>query len=447
MIRQTVFGFKIEKTEETLTAHGGLALFAEYNHGLGLRDLANQYLPAPGSNRGYTASAFVDSLVLMLQGGGRRLEDVRELRQESPLLSLIDRTEIPDADTIGDWLRRMGDPKTGRKGFVGLGSVRDILNHRILKRDARTDYTLDVDAMQVAAEKNDAHYTYKGEKGYMPLLGFLFEPALCLMDEFREGNASPAAGHVAFYHACKSCMPQGKRIARYRADSASYQASEINALEQDDVLWTITADQDSAIKQIISALPADAWKTPYRGCDYELAEAVHTMNETKKAFRLVIKRELRRQRDLFDADGTDGVYHYHVVATNWAADKQDGKETKSAHEVLQWHNQRGQAENFNKELKYGFGQNQMPCGESYANAVYFRIGVIAYNLFLGFKRLSSLAAWSHQTIASFRWKLIQIAGRIVRHANRTILKLAVDDEKLSLIERIRQCCYETSLAT
>ena len=59
MIRQTVFGFKIERAEEGLTAHGGLALLAEYNHGIGLRDLADRYIPGPGSNRGFKPSAFV----------------------------------------------------------------------------------------------------------------------------------------------------------------------------------------------------------------------------------------------------------------------------------------------------------------------------------------------------------------------------------------------------
>jgi len=38
MIRQTELGFKIERTEEELTVHGGLALLAEYSHGLGLRE-------------------------------------------------------------------------------------------------------------------------------------------------------------------------------------------------------------------------------------------------------------------------------------------------------------------------------------------------------------------------------------------------------------------------
>jgi hypothetical protein len=69
MIQQTIFPFKIEITREKLTARGGLALMAEYNHGIGLRELTDRYLPEPGSNRGFKPSVFVDTLVLMLQGG------------------------------------------------------------------------------------------------------------------------------------------------------------------------------------------------------------------------------------------------------------------------------------------------------------------------------------------------------------------------------------------
>ena len=435
MIRQTVFGFKIEKTEVELTAHGGLALLAEYNHGMGLRELADRHLPGPGSNCGYAASAFADSLVLLLQAGGRRLEDLRELRREGPLLKLVGRDEIPDSDTVGDWLRRMGDPKTGQAGLLGLGTVRDILTHRLLRRDERTDYTLDRDAMQVEGEKQDAHFTYQGVKGYMPMLGYLFEPGICLLDAFREGNESPGAGHVAFYRQCRERMPAGKRIARFRADSASYQSDVINELEEDRIGWTITADQDSAVQKVIKDIPEDAWQRPYPGCEYELAETVHSMEKTTTSFRLVVKREERRQKSLFD----QGKYFHYVVATNLP-------EEKSAQEVLGWHNQRGQAENFNKELKIGFGQDQMPCGQSHANAVYFRIGVIAYNLFLGFRRLACPEAWGRHTISTFRWKLVQIAGRIVHHAGQVILRLAIEADLLKLVQGIRRRCYEVRLA-
>ena len=43
MIQQTVFPFKMEMTEEKLTAQGGLVLMAEFNHGIGLRELTDQF--------------------------------------------------------------------------------------------------------------------------------------------------------------------------------------------------------------------------------------------------------------------------------------------------------------------------------------------------------------------------------------------------------------------
>ena len=225
MIRQTVLPFKLERTNETLTAHGGLALLAEYSHALGLRALVARYLPRPGSHRGYAPAVFVETIILLLQAGGRTLEDLRELEREAALLSLLDHDVLPDPDTVGDWLRRMGDPQTGQAGLVGLGQVRDALTARLLRRDGVTEYTLDVDATLIEAEKRDAQWSYQSVKGYMPLLGFLFETPVCLVDEFREGNSSPGAGHLPFYRQCQARMPHGKQIGAYRADSASYQAS------------------------------------------------------------------------------------------------------------------------------------------------------------------------------------------------------------------------------
>ena len=248
MIQQTIFPFKIEMTKERLTAHGGLALMAEFNHGIGLRELTDRYLPVPGSNRGFDPSVMVDTLVLMLQGGGRSLEDLRELKNEEGLMKLMGRDEIPEPDTVGDWLRRMGDPKTGQPGLKGLDRVRDKINERILKRDGMKEYTLDADATEIIGEKADALFTYNGNKGYMPMLGFLYETPVCLYDEFREGNVAPAYGQKAFYLECKRRMPSGKRIGYYRSDSASYQAELFNQLEEDGVKYAITADQDKAVK-------------------------------------------------------------------------------------------------------------------------------------------------------------------------------------------------------
>jgi hypothetical protein len=437
MIEQTIFSFKMEATKERLTAHGGLALMAEFNHGIGLRELTDQYLPGPKSNRGFDPSEIVDTVVLMLQGGGRSLEDLRELKSEGGLMKLMGRDEIPEPDTVGDGLRRMGDPNRGEPGLKGPGRVRDRINGRILKRDGIKEYTLDADVTEIIGEKADALFTYHGNKGYMPMLGYLYETPLCIYDEFREGNIAPAFGQKEFYLQCKQRMPRGKKVGYYRADSASYQAELFNQLEGDGVTYAITVDQDQAVKKVIGLIDQKDWKEPVPGCGHEIAETVHCMNGTKKAFRLVIKREVRRQGGLFEGKGVG--YFYHAVATNWL------EEEKNTEEVLKWHNQRGQPENFNKELKIGLGMERMPCGQTHANAVFFRIGVIAYNLFIGFKRLSCPESWAKHTLATFRWKMVQVAGRIVKHAGETVLKLMIDLEKLELFRNIRRKSFELSL--
>ena len=134
----------------------------------------------------------------------------------------------------------------------------------------------------------------------MPMLGFLWETPVCLVDEFRAGNVSPGAGQLEFYRPCRARMPVGKRLARYRADRASYQAALINELEEDQVRGAITADQDVAVKAVIAGVPAEAWQEPEKGCGYQVADTVHTMNATRAAFRLSLKREERPQPDLFE---------------------------------------------------------------------------------------------------------------------------------------------------
>ena len=87
----------------------------------------------------------------------------------------------------------------------------------------------------------------------------------------------------------------------------------------------------------------------------------------------------------------------------------------------------------------------MPCGQTHANAVFRRRGVIAYNLFIGFKRLSCPESWAKHTIATFRWKMVQVVGRIGKHTGETILKLMIDLQKLELFKGIRKMPFELSV--
>ena len=417
---QTVLPFKLAASDESLTAHSGLALFGEYLRAMGIHGLIDHDLPGPGSAAGYHPSGHVLPLVLMLAGGGRTLEDLRGLRNDEGLRCLLQLKKMPSSDATGDWLRRMGARKDG--GMAGLEEVNRCVFRHLLRNYAGKDITLDIDATQIVAEKREAHYTYKGEKGYMPMVGHVL--GLVAGYEFREGNAAPAAGNLEFLQACERSIPKGKKITAVRADSAAYQAAIFNWCEVTGKVFAIGADLDAAVKAAIAAIPDDAWR-PFR--DGEIAETVHCMNKTDKAFRLIVMRRLRQQ-DLFE---DRSPWRFHTIASN--------RSNEDAAATMEWYCKRGDgSENRIKDMKIGFGMEYMPCGTFQANAVFFAIGVLAYNLYLGFRSEALASGWERSQVQSVRWRLFQTAGKIVRHGRQMFLKISA--AMLDLFSAIRERC-------
>jgi hypothetical protein len=157
-LRQRILPFGIEMTNEPLIARAGLVLPYEMARSLRLPKVIDRELPGPGSGHSYKPSQFVIPQVLMIHGGGKELEDLREIKGEISLRKLLEMNELAASCTVGDWLRRMG--KDGR-GLLGLGKVNHHAVGEVLGRDSRTEYTLDVDATIIEAEKAKAGWTYQ----------------------------------------------------------------------------------------------------------------------------------------------------------------------------------------------------------------------------------------------------------------------------------------------
>ena len=419
---QLILPIKLERSSERLTSLGGLVVLEELARGLKVWEKVDGVLEGPKSGRGYQPHEFVQPLVWMLHAGGRRLEDLRELRAEREVLERLGLEVVPDAGTVGDWLRRQGVAGAKVIKQVSRELVAECLNQE------PEELTLDVDATEIEAEKQEAAWTYNKVKGYMPLVGYV--NGVCVGHEFREGNQNPGAGILEFVQGCEAALPESKRIY-FRSDSAAYQAAVINHYSQAGRSFTITADLDQAVKREIRHLSETAW-TPYRTCeglatDREIAETVHTMSGTEQAFRLIVLRWPNPQPSLFEAS----AYCYHAVATN---------REEAASAVIWKHNQRGESENWHKELKSGLGMEQMPCGGFEANAMYFAIGVLAYNLAQVLKRQALPEAYRAATVATLRWKLYRLAAKLVRHARGWVLQIKADLAKWRLLESARVCC-------
>jgi hypothetical protein len=73
---------------------------------------------------------------------------------------------------------------------------------------------------------------------------------------------------------------------------------------------------------------------------------------------------------------------------------------------------------------------RMPCGQFKANAVFFRIGVLAYNIYRLFILKSLDKSWHRHQVQTVRWRLYQVAGKIVLHGGQVFLKVRIGCDRL-----------------
>ncbi len=421
-IQQTTLPFQLKETKDCMTSRGGLAVYFEAAIKFGLPEKIREIFPRPGSNRGHNAHDIVMSVVLMMLAGGQHMNDIREIAQDKGLLKLCGIKKVPSPDTVSRFL--------GKKGSLRrLTFLVEYLNKQILKYMSLNELTIDIDATLIESNKRDAVMTYKGFKGYCPLLSFEASTGLCLAGKFRNGNASPSAGITDQIKYIYKYLKKLKKQLRYvRSDSAAYSHKFFDFCFENDIIFTVTTDHDSAVISAVKSIPEDDWKPLYDKdgikTDREYAVTVHAFNASTNAFSLVVQRWLNPQMNLFENE----KYCYYIIATNNF--NSDGRD------IILFHNKRGNAENYIKELKSGFGLENIPAAGLYSNSVYFSIGLLSSNLAVGVKEFLP-EDFKTSTIATLRFYIISVPGKVVRHGRQLILKL--QKRFLLLIRYIRRC--------
>ncbi|HEC45595.1 MAG TPA: IS1380 family transposase [Epsilonproteobacteria bacterium] len=436
---QSVLKFAVESTNERLTPRAGEAVFGEFLKALGVDRLCNKYLPMPKSNRGYDPYTFIHPLLLMLHSGGRYLEDVRMIASDKALCDLLSVKKIPVADSIGKWLKRSTHIKVD-----GMESINRVLLRRYLSK-IEDPLVLDIDATVIESHKSIAYTTYKMFPGFTPIIGHL-NGGYVIHQEFREGNVAPADDNLSFVQQCKVQLPDDQKIKYLRADAASYQAALFNYCNKEHIIYVIGGHLDSSVLSTIEEIkewePLDTKEGKAHHLKEEVSEFLHTMGDTDHAFRIIVVKktvtpvlhgieQFLTEEELLSYASE----RYSVIATN--------SETMSAKEIVRFYRQRGDtSENRIKELKNGFNLKYLPTSNFEANALYFNIGTLAYNLFILFKHILH-TSWQKHTIQTIRYKLYHIAGKVISHSRRTILK--VNEQFVEILNAIRQKNYEMSL--
>ncbi len=284
-----------------------------------------------------------------------------------------------------------------------------------------------MDATLIEARKVEALRCYEGYRAYQPQMAFWAEQDIWVHDEFRDGNVPAAFSIRDFLKTAFGALPDGIRTCRLRADSALYDQKGLTWADDEGIEFVVSAVMSEELARHIAAIPESSWQryaTLAPGGSSEerewaevtafLPEWPRNYRKGTKPFRYIAIRVRSRQRELFEGERTR-PWKYFAVVTNmgWRGDR-----------LLRWHREKqGTVEHAHGVMKNDLGGGVMPSGRFGANAAWWRINVLAHNLLALLKSTALPDDLAQARPKTLRFRFFCVAGRLVHHARRWILKL------------------------
>ena len=457
---KTPFAIDAKPMEGLLTARAGLAIFSRAFRSLGAPKLCDEQVRVKQRERGFTAGQQVESLVLLHVAGGDCMQDIEPLRQDGGVTKMLGYA-VPSERCVADFLEAFHDPEKVARAraqaqrqehlsFIpeetaalsGLGRVGRGIVRAIAGRSKSPRATVDQDATIIESGKREAQWTYEGTRGYQPMLAVWAETELILADAFRDGNVPALSSPLTCAKAAFAALPETVTEYYFRGDSACHESGLVNWLRNPkrdggpggSIGFAVSARMSEALGKALKAVPEKKWTTfgkdsdgtlrQWADIDFVPGEKVE--KKDIEPLRYVGLRLLKPQGELF-ADGHDKRY-YAVLTNRW--DEDGGG-------LLTWHRQKaGTIEHVHDEVKNGLGGGQLPSAKFGANAAWFRITCIAYNVLVAVKR-----AWPDESLHTakakrVRFVIVHVAGRFSRDRRKISLHLAAAAEWIKRLVKL-----------
>ncbi len=460
---QGILPFEFETTgePEDVTARAGLPLVAETMQMLAVGELVTEHVHIRKRDSGYSETEHAEALVLMLAAGGECLDDMALLGADSGLLELLQKPSWPSADAARQFLLGFHDEKlmdkgratmaAGESSFVppesaplaGLAKVVTEGVRRLQRLKPSKLATLELDATCIESHKREAMPLYEGGRGYQPEVVYWVEQDVVLADEFRDGNVPAGKRPLDVVRRAFAALPESVEQRRFRADSAAYEEHLLKWLAdpaQRIERFTVSADMGEQLRALCETVPEKDWALyeERSDCTVHWAQVEFAPGNWPKQstpLRTVVLRLLKRQGQLF-ASGSDRM-HLAIVSNDRA--------TQGA-ELLRWHYQKaGHIEIVHDVLKNELGAGVLPCGAFGANAAWFRLCALTYNVLSAMKTVGLPPKLADARPKRLRFVVFTIPARVITHARRLFARIAkvLSDacELLVSRRRIRQGCY------
>ena len=247
--------------DHRLVANAGLILPATLALRLGLPQLLRKHLDLGGAPGRANTGDKMMTLVASALAGGDCIDDADVLRAGGTARVLGFTAKAPS--TLGTFLRSF------RWGHVRqLDRVSRELLARVWKACAGPDdapFTIDLDSTICEtyglAKEGARHHGYTGKRGYHPLLAVAAGTGDVLMARLREGRANTARGAAHFLRETVSRVRYGGASGQLtmRADSGFYTHAVVAVCRRMDVRFSIAIRQRARLRNLIEAIPEDAW--------------------------------------------------------------------------------------------------------------------------------------------------------------------------------------------
>jgi hypothetical protein len=458
---KTPFHIDPAPLQEMGSPHAGLLAASRALRSLSIPVLADLNLGLKTRQRGLTGGQFVESILLLQILGGECPEDMSLFQNDSCLERGLGYA-TPKVRTVRDFLDRFHDESLAaarpsretQKSFilpsshgvaglqqVQVGTVRNVAKKYAQAGELLKIATIDQDATIIESPTQSALAHYDDGQGYQPMVAVWAEADLALADEFRDGNVPAQQEPLTCAQMAYAALPETVERRYFRGDSACHENDLIQWLRHPEraqekggpIGFAISAVLSQGLAEAVKKVEEKAWKTIKTEADGTLrqwAEVEFVPGEAREKkdsqpLRYVGLRLLKAQGLLF-ADGSDR--HHHAVVTNleWAGER-----------LLQWHREKaGTIEHVHDEVKNALGGGHMPSQHFNANAAWFKLSLIAYNIVSATRRLCLEPQDRNVRLKKFRLLVIHLAGRMSRFQCTLRLRFCAASEAIGRITKI-----------
>ncbi len=413
-----------EAAEDSVTGVAGIALWGELLDRLGLGGEADRRNLRPIGPGGYTGGECYRPLVELQLAGGNFLSDV-SLLQDEATTRLRGTHALPSHTTL---FRFLGGADLGR--VQKAAAINRAMLRRAWAMGAAPEpgiLTIDPDATWICTsgrKKEGAAFSYKHEVGLSPMVGVVGETGDVVGIRARGGNANPGRAMGSFVDECVGAVPKEVR-GRYqlwlRVDSAGYEEEAVEAAEQHNMVFTITAKKTTRVKAAIVRLasdPATTW-VPAIGAEQdkgsEIAECDFCF--AGRSLRMIVRRQPTTAGDQLSFDDLDG-WRFHAIITNIDAHLRSGAEVEYHHRL-----RGGGPEEAIRQLKGDFGLCHAPVQNFFGNWLWWHAAALAYNVARWMRTLALPSEFANCRGKRLRLAFLNVAAKVVRTGRRVVLRL------------------------